>query len=242
MKVQTKITLLLLLVVATFMAGLWAFRIYDRQKFARIAEEREKERKQSFDAFLEKNGEPLKTLCDYDAYWDQTVRAIANNDQSGLTITLTSDPRRLSTNAVWVYPTARAKKRLSRQEFRRWKDIPELPIPREAFDKLFAPEPYAHFFVKVDNDIMEIRGATVHGSHDSRPRTRRGAVISSSAVSGTNPSSRKWRCFPTTRFRLAPVNATAAEHRADEQNGVVAFSKMLPGLGRQAAGPTRCSQ
>ncbi|MEY2560089.1 MAG: hypothetical protein QOG51_504, partial [Verrucomicrobiota bacterium] len=68
MKVQTKITLLLLVVVATFMAGLWAFRVYDRHKFARIAAERENERKQSFDAFLKKDGEPLQTLAEYDAY------------------------------------------------------------------------------------------------------------------------------------------------------------------------------
>jgi hypothetical protein len=86
MKVQTKITLLLLAVVATFMAGLWAFRIYDRQKFARIAEDRQRERKESFEAFLQKDGEPLKTLADYDAYWDDVIPAIAKRKPSGFII------------------------------------------------------------------------------------------------------------------------------------------------------------
>ena len=82
MKVQTKITLLLLLVVATFMAGLWAFRIYDRQKFAGIAAEREKERKETFEEFLKHHGEPLQTLSEYVTQWDQMVQAIATDDKN----------------------------------------------------------------------------------------------------------------------------------------------------------------
>ena len=33
MKVQTKITLLIVLVVAIFIGGLWGFRLYDKSKF-----------------------------------------------------------------------------------------------------------------------------------------------------------------------------------------------------------------
>jgi sensor domain CHASE-containing protein len=73
MKVQTKITLLLLIVVAIFIAGLGAFRLYDRSKFARIAADREIERKQSFERFLEKDGEPLDTLARYDREARQSV-------------------------------------------------------------------------------------------------------------------------------------------------------------------------
>ena len=66
MKVQTKITLLLVVVVAVFMAGLWAFRAIDHEKFRRFAPDRLIEAKRSFEAFLEKDGEPLVTLADYD--------------------------------------------------------------------------------------------------------------------------------------------------------------------------------
>ena len=41
---------------------------------------------------------------------------------------------------------------------------PPLPMPQEAFQKLFAKEPAAHFFVKLDGEVMEIRAATVPGS------------------------------------------------------------------------------
>lgn len=227
MKVQTKITLLLLLVVATFMAGLWAFRIYDRQKFARIAQDREKERKQSFEAFLEKTGEPLKTLCDYDSYWDQTVRAIASNDQKWFADNindLTLEGYRA--NGLWVYPPDPQKSVYHIINFRTER-LPELPIPREAFEKLFEQEPYAHFFVQVDNDIMEIRGATVHGSHDQGRNTPRRGYLFVGRL-WNEPELKEMAMFANNQLRLASVNARPAELQADEENGVVAFSRMLP--------------
>jgi signal transduction histidine kinase len=227
MKVQTKITLLLLVVVATFMAGLWAFRIYDRQKFARIAAEREKERKQSFEAFLEKNGEPLKTLCDYDSYWDQTVRAIATKDtkwfEDNINL-LTLEGYRA--NAVWVYPPTGPKSVYHVKNFG-VEAIPEIPIPPEAFEKLFAQSRYAHFFVKIDNDIMEVRGGTVHGSYDQDRDTPRGGYLFVGRL-WNDPELKEMAMFSNNQIRLAPANARPAEDRADELNGVVAFSKMLP--------------
>lgn len=227
MKVQTKITLLLLLVVATFMAGLWAFRIYDRQKFARIAQEREKERKQSFEAFLEKNGEPLKTLCDYDSYWDQTVRAIASNDQKWFSDNinhLTLEGYRA--NGVWVYPPDPQKSVYHVTNFGA-EPIPELPLPREAFAKLFAQEPYAHFFVKVDNDIMEIRGATVHGSNDQDRQTPQRGYLFVGRL-WNEPELKEMAMFSNNQIRLAPVNARTVASHDDALNGVVSFFRMLP--------------
>ena len=60
MRVQTKITLLLLVVVTVFIAGLGAFRAFDLQKFRRITEERFNERNEAFDLFLKQDGEPLQ--------------------------------------------------------------------------------------------------------------------------------------------------------------------------------------
>jgi len=80
MKVQTKITLLLLAVVTIFMAGLWAFRAFDQQKFRQIRMNRLVEAKRAFDAFLAKDGEPLETLADYDTTWDAMVQAIRSKN------------------------------------------------------------------------------------------------------------------------------------------------------------------
>src|SRR3954470_21479537 len=76
MKVQTKITLLLLVLVAVFMAGLWAFRAFDQKKFREIRTNRLVESKRAFDNFLRKDGEHPDSLGDYDTTWDDMVHAI----------------------------------------------------------------------------------------------------------------------------------------------------------------------
>ena len=104
MKVQTKITLLIVLVVATFMAGLWGFRAFDKADFRRIARDRVRERNLAFDAFLEKDGEPLKTLAEYDAYWDQMVQAIEKGDKKWFEENVnTQTVESYSANAAWIY-------------------------------------------------------------------------------------------------------------------------------------------
>src|SRR2546423_11226755 len=80
MRVQTKITLLLALVVTTFLAGLLGFRAYDQFKLRRIGEDRLRERQKSFEEFLDHNGAALKALVEDYTCWDQMVQAIAIGD------------------------------------------------------------------------------------------------------------------------------------------------------------------
>jgi signal transduction histidine kinase len=226
MKVQTKITLLLLVVVATFMAGLWAFRIYDRQKFARIAEERQRERKQSFEAFLQKDGEPLKTLADYDAYWDDIIPAIANRDKKWFEKYVNESTLiGYKAHAIWIYnPTAElvySKDYLGEAP-------PDLPIPQDAFARIFANDPFAHFFVKIGDDLMEIRGGTVHGSGDFGRQTPQSGYFFAGRW-WNNPGLADMSLFSNNQIRLASASAPAPEIRDDDKNGFVAFSRMLPG-------------
>ena len=104
MKVQTKITLLLLAVTAVFVAGLWAFRAFDQQKFREIRTNRLVEAKQSFDAFLRQDGEPLQVLADYDTTWDQMVQAIQTRNTKWLSDNVSSETLLgYKAYAVWIY-------------------------------------------------------------------------------------------------------------------------------------------
>ena len=148
MKVQSKITWLIVLVVAIFMCGLIGFRIFDNVKFRRIAEERLKERTTSFEAFLEKNGEPLKTFAEYDAYWDQMVQAIEKNEKKWFEENVnTQTVESYYANAAWIY-NAEGKKVHDVNNINPT-DLSEIPIPHEAFGQIFANSPWAHFFVRI---------------------------------------------------------------------------------------------
>src|SRR5438876_3191073 len=104
MRVQTKITLLLALVVTAFVAGALGFRTYDRFKFRRIAQQRFAERNQSFDEFLERNGQPLQTLIEDSTCWDRIIQTIANNDNQWCNGNLNDDTLGgYHANAIWIY-------------------------------------------------------------------------------------------------------------------------------------------
>lgn len=227
MKVQTKITLLIVFVVATFLGGLWAFRAYDRVKFQSIAVERLKERKSSFEAFLEKNGEPLKTFAEYDAYWDRMVQAIVENDKKWFEENVNGQTLEgYYANAAWIYDEGRRK--VHDVNNINASDLSEIPIPPEAFSQLFASHPWGHFFVQVPQGIMEIRAATVHGSKDLGRQTRGRGFFFVGRLWDTK-TVQDMSMFSSNDIRLVSASHRLPEISTDEQNGVILFSRPLLG-------------
>src|SRR4051812_7813522 len=235
MKVQTKITLLLLVVTALFVAGLWGFRAFDQQKFREIRSNRLTEAKQSFDAFLRQDGEPLQVLADYDTTWDQMVQAIQTRNKNWLSDNVSSETLLgYKAYAVWIYDRD-AKLVYSKNAIpvdpeldksALGNTIPtEIPLPREAFDKLFATEPSAHFFIKIDGELMEIRGATVHGSKDYNRQTPQQGFFFVGRLWNQKPLEEMAQ-FSNTKLNLVFGAAPPAEIVED---GVIAFTKTLPG-------------
>jgi signal transduction histidine kinase len=235
MKVQTKITLLLLVVTALFMAGLWGFRAFDQQKFREIRSNRFVEAKQSFDAFLRQDGEPLQVLAEYDTTWDQMVQAIQTRNKAWLADNVSSETLiAYKAFAVWIYDRD-AKLVYSKNAIPVDPDLdksvpsntipPDLPLPREAFDKLFANQPSAHFFIKVDGELMEIRGATVHGSKDYARQTPQQGFFFVGRLWNQKPLEEMSQ-FSNTKLQLVSGPAPPSEIVED---GLIAFTKTLTG-------------
>ena len=225
MKVQTKITLLLLMVVAVFIAGLGAFRLYDKHKFARIAAEREAERKQSFERFLEKDGEPLDTLARYDAYWDQLVDAIAKRDKAWFERNV--DYAALNgykANAAWIYgPDATLVYSKDSSDL----TPPPFPLPPEAFKNLFATNPLAYFFIKIQDDVYEIRGATVHGSSDEGRQTPQRGYFFVGRLWNMPALEEKAMFSNNNKISLVPPGRYGNQIKNDEHDGLIVFSRPL---------------
>jgi signal transduction histidine kinase len=222
MKVQTKITLLIVVVVAFFIVGLLGFRQYDRSKFRRITEERVNERSQAFDAFLERDGQPLQTLAEDDTNLDQMVQAIEKKDQQWFKENVNASTLLdYKANAVWIYG-ADVTMRYALNNID--KNLPEIPIPREAFDRLFANDSFAHFFVNVGDDIMEIRGATVHDSHDHDRQTPKQGFFFVGRL-WNQPALDEMALFSNTKLRLVPAIDRLKEVQSDPENGRIAFSR-----------------
>ncbi|MEP6808963.1 MAG: ATP-binding protein [Chthoniobacterales bacterium] len=226
MKVQTKLALLLVVVVATFLAGLAAFRAYDRTKFRSIAENRFAERNGSFEKFLGKNGEKLETFALSDSASDPLLTAIAQENHAWVAENV-SIPRLESfgANAVWIY---RPDGSLFHQTNDLTKgNLPELPIPPKSFPKIFAAKKFAHFFLALPQGIMEIRGATIQASTDfSRAEAAHGYFFVGRLWS--QPLLDEVSMFTGNIVRLVPASAALRENYNDEY-GLVGFTKSLRG-------------
>ncbi|HEX8280217.1 MAG TPA: ATP-binding protein [Chthoniobacterales bacterium] len=225
MKVQTKISLLLVAVVATFLLGLWAFRAYDRFKFRHIAEERFRERNQSFEDFLNYHGQPLKTLAVDFTNWDQMVSAIASNDQAWFNDNVSlAVLDGFHANALWIYRTdgssAYQLNNLNAQE------LSELPLSPEAFREIFAREPFCHFFIQVAQGLMEIRGGTVHSSKDFARKTPASGYFFVGRL-WSKPALREISMFTGNDVSVIMPPPRVSENYNDEQNGLIVFSRTL---------------
>jgi two-component system cell cycle sensor histidine kinase/response regulator CckA len=225
MKVQTKITLLLVLVVATFFAGVATIRIYDQLKFRRIADERFSERNRSFEDFLNYNGEPLQTLAEFDTCWDQMVDAVATNNYQWFGENVNNSTLdSYHANAIWIYrPNGTLAYPLNNLNTA---ELTEIPIPKEAFAKIFERQPLAHFFLKVPQGIMEIRAATIHPSKDfHRESAEKGYFFAGCLWS--NGKIHEMSLFTNNEISLVPPGKLSAGFINDEQNGSIVFSRVL---------------
>ncbi len=225
MKVQSKIILLLIVVVAIFLAGLATLRIYDRQKFRQIAEDRFRERNSSFEEFLNYHGQPLKMLVFDSTTWDAMVDAINRGDQEWFgdnagEAALDS----FHANALWIYrPDGTLAHTANNIDLAQSADGPVAP---EVFPQIFANEKLAHFFAKVPQGLLEIWGATVHPSKDFERSSPPAGFLLAGRL-WNQPVLREMSLFTGNDISLAPPTTRMDEKMIDQQNGRIAFARAL---------------
>ena len=227
MKVQTKITLLLGLLVATFLAGLLAFRTYGRSKFQHITQQRLIEQSRSFDEFLQRNGEPLQTLVEDMTCLDQMVQAIASEDYQWCNENLTdSTLSGYHANALWVYrPDGTIFYPLNNFNAT---ELREAPINPDDLPRVFAREPLRHFFINIPQGLMEVRAGTIHPSKDFQRQSKPDGYFLAGRL-WNRPTLDEMSTFTGNKIDIVPLIDSSAQVGNDSRNGSISFSKVLNG-------------
>jgi two-component system cell cycle sensor histidine kinase/response regulator CckA len=227
MKVQTKILLLLLLVVLIFVGGLSVVRYNAERRFKLIADQRAIERSRIFDEILTERGDQLSAIVDDSTNWDDLVRAIKSNDhawaESNIPLeTLTAK----NFNALWIY---KPDLTLFHSKNNRYtENLREAPLSREALERLFAARDVSHFFENTANGWMEVRGATIHPSRDRfRETPPQGYFLAGRFWIDENI--RRMSLFTGYSIRIVPYAEANAERKSAEEQGLISFTRTLPG-------------
>jgi signal transduction histidine kinase/CheY-like chemotaxis protein len=227
LKVRTKLGLLLFVVVATFIAGLIGISAYDHYKFHEIAVAREEERRGSFDDVIRYWREPLEIFVQYYSVWDDMVAAIQKPtpgwSDGNLSDTVLTSYR---AHAVWAYhpdATIAFTRNLLYSD-----KLSEVPLPPGAMRQLLDQAHRIHFFAETPVGLMEIEGATVHGSRDSaRAEPPSGYLFVGRLWS--NAEIGDIALFTGNKIQLVPPDSAAPAPRLPARNSVVSFRYNLPG-------------
>ena len=227
MKVQTKILLLLVLVVLTFIGGLILVRWNAERRFKSIADERAIDRSRIFDEFLKERGDQLSAIVDDSTNWDDLVRAIKTDDRAwadkNIPLETLADK---DFNALWIY-----KPDLSlfhSKNNRYTENLREAPLPPEALQRLLGTRDVAHFFVATPDGWMELRGATIHPSRDRfRETPPQGYFLAGRFWIDENI--RRMSLFTGYSIRIVPADQAKAGPASAEEEGLITFTRALPG-------------
>ena len=233
MRVQTKILALLLAIVVVFVTALFAAKHFENAKFRRISDARAEERMKSFDDFLRRQGEPLETLAKDFTYWDEMVRALHTQDRDWAAANLGDTP--LATyhaNALWIYQSDLTPFYSHNNLYA--DTLAELPVARSSIPALFATTKFPHFFLKVPQGLMEVRGATVHPSGDAARATPPQGYLFAGRL-WSNASVHEMALFTGNNIRLVPAeNGEPPSVQAGPD--CLSFTRALPGYdGKPAA-------
>ncbi len=183
MKIQTKSFILFLLIATIFILGVSSYIVTEQKRLYTMFERESKEKQELFDKIAELIGKDVYTFSYDYTWWDEMVeyvKAASDNlpevgktgyspvewTETNITITLDT----FKCNAAWIFDTK--LKLLYAGNNLEDESLNKFPVPMtEALSKLFPKEPglenrFCHFFVKIPEGIMEVRGATIQWGDD----------------------------------------------------------------------------
>ena len=233
MKVQIKILLLLLVIVATFVGGLAALKYAEQGKFKAIADARARERTRMFDEFLQDRGDNLKAFIDDWTSLDDMVLAVRSENVTWAEQNISHETLvNFRANAVWIYKPDQTLFFSRNNHYAT--NLRDLPITPEAFAELVSKGREFHFFLPAPQGWMEIRGGTIHPSRDrARETTPQGWFFAGQTWIDTNI--RKMSLFTGYSIRLLPASEGITQPKSEEDRGLIAFSRIMPGWSGQPA-------
>jgi len=229
MKIQTKILLLLFLVIGAFMAGLSFLRLWEVKGIESLYSVEKQEREESFDKFLELKGESLETLAFDYTYWDEMVDFLKTQDKTWASDILDTSLSSYKVDAMWVY---RIDGTLV-YSVTKWKDQytkgEKIPLPEESLGKVLELRPFHHFFLNTPQGLMEIRGATIHPSNDVDRKTPPHGYLFVGRLWNDGYMNELSGLTESTLIITPFEESKSPDESADRAGGIISFSRPLIG-------------
>jgi signal transduction histidine kinase len=174
MKIQTKILLLLSIVVALFLAGLLALNISKKRTLRFFRENLSKQTEIYFDKINALKGESLEILTYDYTYWDEMVRFVEVRDLKWAALNIDAGISLYKVNAAWIYKPDFSLV----YSFADHAGLEKYGLKSDVLASVVKTKWFNHFYEKTPHGILEIRTAPIQPTADqNRSSTPRGYFV-----------------------------------------------------------------
>lgn len=229
MKIQTKILLLLSLVIGAFMVGLGFLRHWEVKGMESLFQVEKREKEEFFDKSIKLKGESLETLAFDYTYWDEMVDFLKTRDKTWASEILDTSLSSYKADSMWVYTTDGTLVYSVRKSKDEYIKNEEIPLPEASLGEVLGQKRFNHFFLDTAHGLMEVHGATIHPSNDVERKTpprgyffvgRLWNMDYMTELAGLTKSS----------LTITPVEETeTSKESADRAAGTISFSRVFTG-------------
>jgi len=171
MRVQTKLTSLLLFLAVILIAARYLHQAFENERVYLLFQQSSEEKKIYFNKLIILKGANLKSLSVDYTYWDDMV-GFVRGDKDMAWAGQNMDETALGTyqaDAIWVYRPDLSRAYSIQSE--NASGLKELPFSVDIIKDIFSKKRLCRFFVYTGAGLMEIRGATIHPTADPERQT-----------------------------------------------------------------------
>jgi signal transduction histidine kinase/DNA-binding response OmpR family regulator len=229
MKLSTKLLVLTILIISLTVSSIAILKNREKGKVLLLFQDKQQDYETIFGKLVDLKGQSLKTFAYDYTHWDEMVDYVTTNkDKEWGAREISSDTlSSYNANWVWIYNISLSK--VYSVSNATDNPINEVPIPREAFNKLLGENRFCYFFVNTPQGLVEIRGATIHPSVDIERKTKPQGYFFTGCLWGKEYFTELSKLISGTVESMPLLDKPEYTDMSDQKGGIITFSMILAG-------------
>ncbi|MFH1026309.1 MAG: ATP-binding protein [Nitrospirota bacterium] len=225
-RTQTKLILLFSLLLAAFIAASLFLTYSERHKLNLLFQQEKNERKILVDRILSLKSASLHSFVNDYTFFDEMVQFVRTGDRKWAAENIETALTTFNANVAWVYKTDFS---LVYSTDNLQLNIQEIPLPEEAYSKLFIKNHFVVFYIQTSHGLLEIHGATIHPTSDYERKTPAQGYFFVGRLWTKNYIDEISNLTDSSIIILSFEGADIPESPKEHGQGVIVLSRGLPG-------------
>lgn len=170
MRVYIKMLIVSVLIVLFFIIVVGIRWYAEKQALNQVLKSERKDKEIAFDKLLALQGKAMETMVYDYTYWTEMAEYASGKSAEDLIVEMVNQSvlKTFGLNWIYIYNINKVSRHFIG-------NLPEISknkvmIPDKVFDNLLKDH-FCHFYINIDKEIFEIRGATIHISMDAKRET-----------------------------------------------------------------------